>query len=697
MNTFSIAARVSGVLPLLAAMFLLGGCGAGDVVSAIRDVVRVGQQVRQIQQQSGVLPMTDVTTGEATPLAPDEAVIQLALQNNSAPQIAPSNSGPGLVVCEPVLVGRSTPDASAANFAAGCGRWLHVTAAGLPQFGKTPSWFAFDYALREMGKSDGRLNSKEVAQLAKITAVSHVAVGELEEDGGGSTLTIHLWKMLEKKEIGAPMVLRGTRAQLAAGLPGVAKTLVTRLKGDASRLRTKIYVSASDLEIIGAVPRQTEFPLDAASAEKLKTLAVHSPVAGMEYLAHLSAVGSATGASNAALENTARAMRIQSPQNTLVLAQIASLAPRVWVQSQVGQSLAMPFPNNYLLAYSETVQRSFLGNRAAQKQAAQRAIAASPRSAWAWLQLETVLANEVRDVRRGRYINRMTAAERRFVSAMYPQMSQASLQAIRCDPLNAEAWNRLSYSEAAGGDDALAEAAFWKSISLTARTDDTYDWGLELFQAKWQGDIHKLGRVARIIAADKSRFLRMSGDITQAFSDSGWQAQADQFAKLATVAHENWLAAHPNDVRSRYEYARTLQENGDDAGAVKQFQLVVRQQPKNDDAYYQLALLAEEKRNWKLAAQNYEKVLNIVPAHRSALFRCGQAYHEARRFSKAEPLYRKAIALYPDYAEPYNRLGDLYYFVKHDKNGAEKLYRTAIKIDPAEPMFRTNLQRCLNS
>jgi tetratricopeptide (TPR) repeat protein len=702
MNPFSVAARTLGVLPLLGATLLLGGCGVGGGVSAIREIARIGQEARQIQERSGVLPMTDVTTGEATPLAPDEAAIQLALQNNSVPQITAANSGPGLIVCEPLISGAqagSTPGASAANFGAGCGRWLHLSAAGLPQFGKTPSWYGFDYALREMGKSDGRINQKEAAQLAKILAVTHVATGELKGSQTGSTLTYHLWKLPEQKEVGAPLVLRGNRAQIAAGLPGVAKSLAARLKGDASLVPAKTEVSAPELELIGAAPRQTEFPLDAGAAQKLKALAARSPVAGVEYLAHLSAVESATD-TIAATQNTekmARTLHAQSPQNTLVLAQITSFAAQVLAKSPTRQSLVAHFPNNYLIAYSESVQQNLRGNRAAQKQAALRAIAASPQSAWAWLQLEFALAEETRDIRHGRYMSQMTFAERRAISALYPQMSQASLQAIRCDPLNAEAWNRLSYSEAAGGSDDLAEAAFWKSISLPARKDDTYDWGLELFQAKWQGNANKLGRVARCIATDKQRFLRMSGDIAQAFSDSGWQAQAKQVAKWASAAHESWLAVHPTDTRSRYEYAQTLQKSGDASGAAKQFGLVVKQQPQNVSAFYQLALLAEDQRNWKLAAQNYEQVLALVPTHRSALYRCGQAYHEARQFKKAEPLYLKAIALYPDYAEPYNRLGDLHFFVKHDKKGAEKLYRTAIQLDPSDQMYRTNLQRCLGS
>ena len=702
MNNFSTAARVLGVLPVLGATLLLSGCGASGGVSTVREIARVAQAFRQIRQQTGAFPIGDITTGEATPLAPDEVVIQAALeQSDNLPKVTPTNSGPGLVVCEPVIIGAqvgSTPKADTAHFGAGCGRWLHFSAAGLPHFGKTPSWFGFDYALREMGKSDGRINLKEAAQLAKITAATHVATGELKEAQAGSTLTVHLWKMPEQKQVGAPIVLHGTRAQIAAGLPSVAKSLVSRLKGDASLVPTKVEISAPDLEIIGRAPRQAEFSLDAATAQKLKSLTARSPVATMEYLAHLSASDSDATALD--LEKMAGALIAKTPQNTLSLAQIASLAPRVLAQSPARNKLQTRFPNNYLVAYSESVLLDRQGNRVAQKQAAMRAIAASPQSAWAWLQLELELANEARDIRHGRYMRSMTFAERRVISALYPQMSQASLQALRCDPLNAEAWNRLSYSEAASSGSALSEAAFWKSISLPARTDDTYHWGLELFQSKWQSDANQLGRVARIIAADKPRFLRMSGEITQAFSDSGWNAQAQQIAKLASVAQEKWLADHPKDSRSRYAYAQTLQKSGDAIGAAKQFGIVVKIQPQNVDAFYQLALLAEERRNWKLAVQNYEKILAIVPTHRTALYRCGQAYHEMHRmpaFIKAEALYRKAIALYPNYAEPYNRLGDLYFFVKHDNKGAEKLYRTAIQLDPGDEMYRTNLERCLSS
>lgn len=94
---------------MLGGVLLLGGCGTGQVVTTIREISRARQQI----QQQVVLPTTDVTTGEATPLAPDEAVLRLALEESSSvPKIAPTNSGPGLVVCEPIVSGAqagSTP------------------------------------------------------------------------------------------------------------------------------------------------------------------------------------------------------------------------------------------------------------------------------------------------------------------------------------------------------------------------------------------------------------------------------------------------------------------------------------------------------------------------------------------------------------------------------------------------------------
>lgn len=64
-----------------------------------------------------------------------------------AAQLTQMDSGPGVLVCEPVATGA---DRTAADFGAGCGRWLHLIVAGHGELGKTPSWFCADYARREL-------------------------------------------------------------------------------------------------------------------------------------------------------------------------------------------------------------------------------------------------------------------------------------------------------------------------------------------------------------------------------------------------------------------------------------------------------------------------------------------------------------------------------------------------------------------
>ena len=117
---------------------------------------------------------TPAGAGARSPLSP---LLQTALLSSAPPQIAsrqleklareqrtaalwakfvlrdiapPVESGPGVVVCEPVA-GTSAPDLAA--FGSGCTRWLHLAVAGQGELGKTPLWGAMDEARREVTSS----------------------------------------------------------------------------------------------------------------------------------------------------------------------------------------------------------------------------------------------------------------------------------------------------------------------------------------------------------------------------------------------------------------------------------------------------------------------------------------------------------------------------------------------------------------
>src|SRR5205807_7128770 len=62
--------------------------------------------------------------------------------------LTPVESGPGLAVCQPVLI-KGGPDAG--DLGDGCARWLQLVAGGHGELGKTPLWTPMDPAYRRLG------------------------------------------------------------------------------------------------------------------------------------------------------------------------------------------------------------------------------------------------------------------------------------------------------------------------------------------------------------------------------------------------------------------------------------------------------------------------------------------------------------------------------------------------------------------
>src|SRR5579872_2600503 len=96
----------------------------------------------------------------------------------------PVNSGPGVVVCDPVCDAR---DRSLGDFGAGCGRWLFLVAGSQPEFGKTPLWWSLNRVRQELGRPNLQLSAQDGARLARRLGATHFVAGTL---GGGPRLTL---------------------------------------------------------------------------------------------------------------------------------------------------------------------------------------------------------------------------------------------------------------------------------------------------------------------------------------------------------------------------------------------------------------------------------------------------------------------------------------------------------------------------
>src|SRR5204863_9938391 len=86
-------------------------------------------------------------------------------------------SGPGVLVCDPVLVGTNSQTSA---FGAGCGRWLHFALGAQPELGRTPTWASTSYTCLELKTRALRVSQKDVPLLAPSLGVTHFAIGTVE-------------------------------------------------------------------------------------------------------------------------------------------------------------------------------------------------------------------------------------------------------------------------------------------------------------------------------------------------------------------------------------------------------------------------------------------------------------------------------------------------------------------------------------
>lgn len=155
----------------------------------------------------------------------------------------------------------------------------------------------------------------------------------------------------------------------------------------------------------------------------------------------------------------------------------------------------------------------------------------------------------------------------------------------------------------------------------------------------------------------------------------------------------------------------------DFSGALDRFDLVVREWPRNAEAYSfkalallgqgkgQLAekdlvkavelnprlvdarvLLAErylQQRNMNLVREQVEWVLKLVPHHVKGLMLRGSLEVLEGKRKAAESTFRQVTEVKPDYAPAYVRLGLLYQLAKRD-NEARKSLKKALEIDPRQ-------------
>jgi TolB-like protein len=112
--------------------------------------------------------------------------------------------------------------------------------------------------------------------------------------------------------------------------------------------------------------------------------------------------------------------------------------------------------------------------------------------------------------------------------------------------------------------------------------------------------------------------------------------------------------------------------------ALKQFELLLRDQPKNAYAMEWIAAVYRRAGNWKLAKFYFEEASGLNPGSSSLAQEAGETSDFLRDYIKSEEYYNKSIILQPDYVFTYYELANMILRWKGDTKKAKEILADAV-------------------
>jgi TolB-like protein/Flp pilus assembly protein TadD len=94
--------------------------------------------------------------------------------------------------------------------------------------------------------------------------------------------------------------------------------------------------------------------------------------------------------------------------------------------------------------------------------------------------------------------------------------------------------------------------------------------------------------------------------------------------------------------------------------ALKQFELILEDQPKNSEAIFWSAIVHRRTGDWKMAKSDFVKALELDPRRSDMAEDAGETFELLREYSKAEEFYNMSVMLQPDWVFPYPLLSRMY-------------------------------------
>jgi Flp pilus assembly protein TadD len=154
------------------------------------------------------------------------------------------------------------------------------------------------------------------------------------------------------------------------------------------------------------------------------------------------------------------------------------------------------------------------------------------------------------------------------------------------------------------------------------------------------------------------------------------------------------VAKRPNNPRAHNNLGAALKEEGDVDGAIQQYRLALRLDPRYAEAYCNLGAALREKGRVEEAVQAYARALELKPRYAMAHNNLGVAYAKQGKLDLAVAAYDLALKCDPDLDLAHNNRGEA--LQRQGRlESATASYRRAVALAPSSVTYRCNLAAAL--
>ena len=583
--------------------------------------------------------------GAAKPLssaAAPKTAPPVSLKSLPMPKIDPKAP----VALEPgITIGEPTPDRNDAPltaFGAGCARWLNYAVGGLPEMGRTPTWFSATRFETRANRANYQLAPADAPALYNILGVTYAASGQITGDASHCVLTYQVFSVPDGKPVGGPLTLSGTQDQIAAGLPQLGRQIAQAVGVHNPADLSAIGANGNDLAALGGLPWTDEEGLTPQQTQTARDLAPRLAPAGIVLLL-----------TNHFMEDTNAARQIaqtllqQGKDNGIALSElaiVAQLMPRE-IAKAVSRNAAR-YPNNYLAMGASARWARVVGDRRVEFNAITRATRISPHNVNAWLGQATTLEHIANDIRYGRGARQLSELEWRQLNSLYIAQAQAARKATEVDPQNGGAWLAAAEAGTFSGGKMWAEECYWKAVELDKSDPDVHAWGLQMFQEKWGGSPSDLQKVADIAVDAPLKTMAARRRIAWDLKEAGCQSQATTMYARMKDEEQVTVAREPNNAQAHFDLAACYEALHLDALATREYKTVVALRPGDARAHFDLAEHLVRRGRYRDGVKEYQEARRLAPNWGHAHLRLVWALKEDRQMAEAEKQLRQTLA-YP--------------------------------------------------